>query len=105
MFISRLIIRPDNTFEVSIDYRIVNHGSLFDDFEPSVNPPQEIDDPNDFKPEDWDEREKIPDPEAKKPEDWDESQPRQIEVFSKPRRTVQKIFAKRPERTATVQSP
>jgi hypothetical protein len=38
----------------------VNHGSLFDDFEPPVNPPQEIDDPADFKPEDWDEREKIP---------------------------------------------
>ncbi len=41
---------------------------------------QEIDDPNDSKPEDWDEREKIADPEAKKPEDWDESQPRQIQV-------------------------
>ena len=74
----RLILRPDNTFDVYIDYKLVNHGSLFDDFEPPINPPQEIDDPADFKPEDWDEREKIPDPEAKKPEDWDESQPRQI---------------------------
>jgi calnexin len=74
----RLIVRPDNTFEISIDYKIVNHGSLFDDFEPAVNPPQEIDDPTDFKPNNWDEREKISDPDAKKPEDWDESQPRQI---------------------------
>ena len=74
-----MIVRPDNTFEISIDYKIVNHGSLFDDFEPAVNPPQEIDDPTDFKPNSWDEREKIQDPEAKKPEDWDESQPRQIQ--------------------------
>jgi len=36
---TRLIVRPDNTFEISIDYKIVNHGSLFEDFEPPVNPP------------------------------------------------------------------
>lgn len=75
----RLLLRPDNTFEVSIDYQLVNHGSLLDSFTPPVNPPAEIDDPNDTKPSNWDEREKIPDPEATKPEDWDESQPRQIE--------------------------
>lgn len=56
----RLIVNPDNTFEISIDYKVVNHGTLLDDFNPAVNPPAEIDDPNDFKPEDWDEREKIP---------------------------------------------
>ena len=56
----RLVIRPDNTYETSIDYKIVNHGSLLDDFTPPVNPPAEIDDPKDRKPEDWDEREKIP---------------------------------------------
>ena len=39
---------------------MLNHGSLLEDFEPSVNPPAEIDDPEDFKPSDWDEREKIP---------------------------------------------
>jgi len=74
----RLIINPDNTFEVSVDYKVVNHGTLLDDFNPPVNPPAEIDDPDDRKPEDWDEREKIPDPEAKKPDDWDESQPRTV---------------------------
>jgi len=74
----RLIVRPDNTFEVSIDHTLVNHGSLLDSFEPPVNPPAEIDDPNDFKPEDWDEREKIQDPEAVKPDDWDESEAKQI---------------------------
>ena len=74
----RLIVRPDNTFEMSIDYKIVNHGSLMDDFNPPVNPPAEIDDPKDKKPSDWDEREKIPDPKASKPDDWDEDAPRSI---------------------------
>jgi len=74
----RLVVRPDNTFEVSIDHNLVNHGSLLDSFTPPVNPPAEIDDPTDSKPSDWDEREKIPDPEASKPADWDEEAPRQI---------------------------
>jgi len=75
----RLLIRPDNTFEISVDYQIINHGSLLDSFTPSVNPPAEIDDPNDSKPKDWDEREKIQDPDAVKPEDWDENEARQVE--------------------------
>jgi calnexin len=74
----RLVINPDNTYEMSVDYRVVNHGSLLEHFTPEVNPLAEIDDPKDSKPENWDEREKIPDPDAKKPDDWDESQPRQI---------------------------
>lgn len=74
----RLLLRPDNTFEISIDHTLINHGSLLDSFEPPVNPPAEIDDPNDKMPADWDEREKIQDPEAVKPDDWDESAPRQI---------------------------
>ncbi|CAH1100605.1 unnamed protein product [Psylliodes chrysocephalus] len=73
-----LILNPDNTYEISVDKKLVNSGSLLEDFVPPVNPPAEIDDPNDKKPEDWDEREKIPDPEATKPEDWDEDAPAQI---------------------------
>lgn len=73
-----LILKPDNTFEIKLDRKLVNSGSLLDDFTPSVNPPSEIDDPEDKKPEDWDEREKIPDPNAIKPEDWDEDAPPQI---------------------------
>ncbi|KAJ8945085.1 hypothetical protein NQ318_005265 [Aromia moschata] len=73
-----LVLRPDNTFEISVDRNVINSGSLLEDFVPPVNPPQEIDDPNDKKPEDWDEREKIPDPEATKPDDWDEDAPPQI---------------------------
>ena len=49
-------VRPDNTFEISIDHTLVNHGSLLDSFTPPVNPPAEIDDPADSMPKDWDER-------------------------------------------------
>ena len=65
-----LIVNPDNTFEIRVDKQVVNSGSLLNDFEPPVNPPVEIDDPEDKKPDDWDEREKIVDPDAKKPDDW-----------------------------------
>lgn len=55
----KLVINPDNTFRVSVDHRVVNEGHLLKDFNPAVNPSKEIDDPNDFKPESWDEREKV----------------------------------------------
>ncbi|XP_055386055.1 calnexin isoform X2 [Condylostylus longicornis] len=74
----RLLIKPDNTYQISVDHKVVNEGSLLTDFTPPVNPPREIDDPTDEKPKDWDEREKIPDPDAKKPEDWDEDAPPKI---------------------------
>ncbi|XP_054717825.1 calnexin-like [Uloborus diversus] len=73
-----LIINPDNKFEVLVDKVSVHKGSLLEDFQPPVNPESEIDDPNDVKPADWDEREKIPDPTSSKPDDWDEDAPRQI---------------------------
>lgn len=68
---SRLsVLNPDNSYEMFIDQSSVSHGSLLHDVVPPVNPPKEIDDPNDTKPQDWDERAKIPDPEAAKPDDW-----------------------------------
>ncbi|XP_043493413.1 calnexin-like isoform X1 [Polistes fuscatus] len=73
-----LIVRPNNTFEIKVDNKIVNTGSLLDDFTPPVNPPLEIEDPNDKQPDDWDDREKISDPSAVKPDDWDEDAPAQI---------------------------
>lgn len=73
-----LIVKPDNTFRMLIDSTEVNSGSLLTDMTPSIIPDKEIVDPNDFKPESWDEREKVEDPEAVKPEDWDESEPKQI---------------------------
>lgn len=63
---------------MSLDKVSVGQGSLLEDFVPPVNPPREIDDPNDSKPENWDEREKMPDPDAIKPDDWDEEAPRKI---------------------------
>jgi len=74
----RLVINADNSYEIYVDYKVVNHGSLLTDFSPAVNPPAEIDDPDDKKPSDWDEREKIADPDATKPDDWDENAPRQL---------------------------
>jgi len=73
-----LIVRPGNTFEVLVDKTSINSGSLLKDLQPPINPEKEIDDPEDSKPEDWDEREKIPDPDAKKPDNWDEDAPKQI---------------------------
>ncbi|XP_037116432.1 calnexin isoform X2 [Syngnathus acus] len=73
-----LVLNPDNTFEMLVDQTVVNSGSLLTDMTPPVNPPAEIEDPDDHKPEDWDERPKIQDPDASKPEDWDEDAPAQI---------------------------
>ncbi|KYN19040.1 Calnexin [Trachymyrmex cornetzi] len=73
-----LIVRPDNMYEIKVDNKLLNSGSLLDDFTPPVNPPLEIEDPDDKQPEDWDDREKIPDPLAEKPDDWDEDAPAQI---------------------------
>jgi len=82
-----LIVRPDNTYEVQIDGAKKESGNLADDFDfllpkkiqdPAVSKPTDwndepkIDDPEDKKPEGYDDIAKqIADPEAEKPEDWD----------------------------------
>ncbi|XP_028815762.1 calnexin-like isoform X2 [Denticeps clupeoides] len=53
-------------------------GSLLEDMDPPVNPPRDILDPDDSKPESWDDRPLIPDPRATKSLDWDEETPRLI---------------------------
>ncbi|KAJ8515427.1 hypothetical protein ONZ45_g7162 [Pleurotus djamor] len=73
-----LVIHPNDTYSVSIDGESLSSGSLLEDFDPAVNPPKEIDDPEDKKPADWVDEQKIADPEAKKPEDWDEDAPYEI---------------------------
>jgi len=73
-----LIVNPDNTFEILVNGESSKNGSLLEDFDPPVNPPKEIDDPEDKKPEDWVEQAKIPDPSATKPADWDEDAPYEI---------------------------
>ncbi|ODO00609.1 calnexin [Cryptococcus wingfieldii CBS 7118] len=70
-----LITNPDQTFEILINDESVKKGSLLEDFDPSVNPPKEIDDPEDFKPESWVEEAEIDDLTATKPADWDEDAP------------------------------
>jgi calnexin len=73
-----LIVHPNNTYIIKQNNEQVKTGSLLEDFTPAVNPPKEIDDPKDTKPEDWVDESRIPDPEATKPEDWDEDAPFEI---------------------------
>ena len=75
----KLVLKASNKFELFLDDKSVGTGDLLDDMDPPINPPKEIVDPNDKKPEDWDERAQIDDPDAKKPEDWDENAPKTIE--------------------------
>jgi len=73
-----LILRTDNTFDLRIDGETSKTGSLLEDFNPPVNPPEEIDDPEDSKPEDWVDEPMMADPEDTKPDDWDEDAPQMI---------------------------
>eukprot|EP00731_Ephydatia_muelleri_P030689 Em0022g203a len=73
-----LLIRNDGVYHIMVDQVPFFKGNLLEDLEPAINPPAEIDDPNDKMPSDWDEREKIPDPAASKPDDWDEDAPAKI---------------------------
>jgi hypothetical protein len=74
-----------NVFE-KIPYRALSNfqlqyqGNLLNEetFNPPINPPKEIVDETDVKPENWDDRAKIPDPDAVKPDDWDEEEPAEI---------------------------
>merc|ERR1712142_1218245 len=65
-----LVLRPDNTYEVKIDNKKVESGSLEEDWD--FLAPKKIKDPEAKKPEDWDDNEKIDDPSDSKPEDWDD---------------------------------
>ena len=78
LYLDRLC-SPDNSYSVLVNGESVNNGTLLEDFNPPVNPPAEIDDPDDKKPEDWVDQKKISDPDAKKPDDWDEDAPYEIE--------------------------
>ncbi|KAH8915257.1 Calreticulin/calnexin, partial [Atractiella rhizophila] len=73
-----LIINDDQTYEIKINDESAKSGSLLEDFQPPFNPPKEIDDPEDSKPEDWIDNPKMVDPDAVKPDDWDEDAPMEI---------------------------
>ena len=64
-----------NTYEVLIDLKSVQKGSLLEDWD--MIPPKTIKDPKASKPSDWDENEEIDDPEDKKPDGYDDI-PKQI---------------------------
>ncbi|KAJ3482943.1 hypothetical protein NLI96_g6641 [Meripilus lineatus] len=73
-----LVLHPNNTYDVLFNGESHNRGDLLEDFNPSVNPAEEIDDPEDKKPEDWVDTKRIADPDATKPDDWDEDAPYEI---------------------------
>lgn len=73
-----LSIKSDGMYHIIVDQRPFLKGNLLEDLTPPIIPSEEIDDPDDVMPEDWDEREKIPDPDAVKPDDWDEDAPQKI---------------------------
>ena len=59
-------LSPNNTDDVLYNNESHNRGDLLEDFSPSVNPPEEIEDPEDKKPEDWVDAKRIADPDATK---------------------------------------
>jgi len=65
-----LTIHPDNTYQVDIDGKEAQKGSLKDDFE--ILKPKTIKDPAASKPADWVDEKTIVDPEDKKPEGYDD---------------------------------
>ena len=85
-----LWVKADNTYEVRIDGEVQKSGALSEHFDmllpkeikdPAESKPadwvdeQKIDDPEDVKPEGYDEiAEQIVDPDAAKPDDWDEEE-------------------------------
>ncbi|XP_059643083.1 calnexin homolog [Cornus florida] len=75
------ILGPANELKILIDGDERRKANFLDssDFEPALIPDKTIPDPDDNRPEDWDEREKIQDPDAVKPDDWDEDAPIEIE--------------------------
>ncbi|KAK8951474.1 hypothetical protein KSP39_PZI003983 [Platanthera zijinensis] len=74
------IIEPNNDLRILIDGEEKKKANFFsDDFEPALVPTKNIPDPDDKKPDDWDERAKIPDLNSVKPDDWDEDAPMEIE--------------------------
>ncbi|XP_058195707.1 calnexin homolog [Rhododendron vialii] len=75
------ILEPNSDIRILIDGEEKKKGNFLssEDFAPALIPAKTIPDPDDKKPEDWDERANIPDPDAVKPEDWDEDAPMEIE--------------------------
>jgi hypothetical protein len=50
---SECVLRCNCSYDLLIDGESKKSGSILEDFDPAINPPEEIDDPEDKKPEDW----------------------------------------------------
>jgi len=74
-----LVIKREE-FKMKIDNEVVRSGKISDpsEFSPPLTPPEEVDDPEDVKPKDWEDQSEVPDPEDRKPDDWDENEPRMV---------------------------
>merc|ERR1711972_1033403 len=68
----RMHLKLDNTVRVEIDEEKIYDGSLKEDWE--MLAAKEIKDPEDKKPDDWEDDSMIDDPETKKPDDWDDEE-------------------------------
>ncbi|GMT20085.1 hypothetical protein PFISCL1PPCAC_11382, partial [Pristionchus fissidentatus] len=81
-----LTLKGDGSYAVTVDYKSLYYGNILKDVVPAIEPPKQIADPADTKPEDWDERAEIEDESAVKPDDWDESAQKEIvdETAEKP---------------------
>eukprot|EP00761_Pharyngomonas_kirbyi_P012434 gb/GECH01012461.1/.p1 GENE.gb/GECH01012461.1/~~gb/GECH01012461.1/.p1 ORF type:complete len:533 (+),score=161.12 gb/GECH01012461.1/:1-1599(+) len=71
-------IFKNGTYHMYVNQELKREGSLAHDFDPPIQPPEQVDDPEDKKPEDWVDDPKMPDPDAVKPDDWDEDEPEKI---------------------------
>lgn len=69
-----VLSQPAQTYRILIDGKEVAQGNIVDDFEDMGAVPSMIPDPMAVKPANWVEEATIVDPEDKKPEDWDESE-------------------------------
>jgi len=65
-----LIVKPDQTYEILVDNKQVQSGTLLEDWD--FLPAKEILDPSVSKPSDWVNEKEIADPSATKPEGWDD---------------------------------
>lgn len=74
------ILSPDNKVRILVDGEEKKTADLLSetDFREAINPPKEVDDPEDTKPADWVDAPKMVDPEAVKPDDWDNDAPVRI---------------------------
>ncbi|KAK6459384.1 Calnexin [Scheffersomyces xylosifermentans] len=69
-----LILKKNQDFEIRVNGEVAKAGNLIKSphlMKPALNPPKEIEDPNDTMPSDWDMRVYIRDPNVQRPDDYD----------------------------------